>query len=181
MLAQPHAGHGVEGAIVAVGRIGGEQPLGLLLRRLVQVALDEHLDVLEARGVVVRRKFEHAFQQQLRVIEDVTLDADARQQAHRLHVVAVLQQEGADQLLRGRELAVREQRRRGDHLRGQLLERGDVRRGRRGVLGSPVRRYRPSSMPQLAGRAWLMFTARRKASMASGAWRSTTWQWPRSW
>ena len=112
-----------------------EQLIGLLLRRLVQVALDEHLDVLEARGLIVRRKFEHAFQQQLRVIEDVTLDADAGQQAHRFHLVAVLQEEGADHLLRGRELPVREQGRRGYHLGGQLFERGDVRRGRGGVLG----------------------------------------------
>ena len=44
-----------------------------------------------------------------------------------------------------------------------------------------VIRNSPSSMLQLAGSAGLMFTPRRKASMASGACFSATWHCPRSW
>ena len=43
-----------------------------------------------ARGAVVGREREHRLEQQLRIIEHVALDPDARQQAHGLDVVAVL-------------------------------------------------------------------------------------------
>ena len=63
------------------------------------MALDEDLGVVEAGRVVVRRQIEHRLEQQLRIVENVALDANAREQTHGLDVMAVLQQEGANEML----------------------------------------------------------------------------------
>ena len=61
--------------------------------------LHQHLRVVEARRVIIRGQLEHPLEQQLRIIEHVALDADAREQPHRLDVVAVLEQERPHELL----------------------------------------------------------------------------------
>ena len=83
--------------------------------------------------------------------------------------------EGADDVLGRREVAVGEQaawpaRPRG----GRLCSVATCAAAVAAFFASPVMRYRPSSMLQLAGSAGLMFTARRKASIARGASRSAT-------
>ena len=93
---------------------------------------DERFGVLGARQAVVRGEFQHRGQQQLGIIEYLAGDADARQQAHRLDVVAVLQQECPDRRLRAIQVSVHEQGRRGNHLarqaaQGRHVARGDAR------------------------------------------------------
>ncbi len=127
VLPETDAGQRMERAVVAIGAIRGEQLLGLLLRLLVHVALDQDLRIVEARGVIVGRQVEHRLEQQLRIVEHFALHADAREQPHGLDVVAMLEQEGANELLGLGQLAVREQRRRRHDLGRQLLQRGDVR------------------------------------------------------
>src|SRR4029077_5218640 len=76
---------------------------------------------------------EHRLEQQLRIVEYLALDADAREQTHGLDVVTVLEQEGADELLGLREFAVREQCCRRHHLGRQFFQRRDMRGRLRGV------------------------------------------------
>ena len=60
--------------------------------------------------------------------------ADLGEQPHGLRMVAVAEQEGADDLLGGGEIAVGEERGRRHHFGGRLRERLAVRSGDRGVL-----------------------------------------------
>ena len=60
--------------------------------------------------------------------------ADLGEQPHGFRLVAVFEQVGPDDLLGRGEVAVGEQRRRGDHLGREVLERGDVSGGGGGVL-----------------------------------------------
>ena len=66
----------------------------LFLCRRVHVSLHQNLGIVEARCVIVRGQIEHPLEQELRIIEHVALDADAREQPHCLDLVAVFDQEG---------------------------------------------------------------------------------------
>ena len=60
--AESHPGHRMERAVVAIVGVRGQKLRGLLLRPLVEVALDEDLRVVETGRVIVRRHIEHALQ-----------------------------------------------------------------------------------------------------------------------
>ena len=69
----------MERAVVAIGTIHGKQLLGLLVRLWVHVALDEDLGIIKPSRVIIRRQIEHRLQQQLRIVEYVPPEADARE------------------------------------------------------------------------------------------------------
>ena len=137
VLPKAHAGGRIERAVSAILGLGGQQLCGLILGLAVQVALDQQLRVVEARGMVIGRALEHRLEQYLRIIEYLALDADARQQTHGLDVIAMLEQERADELLGCPRLAVGEQRGRRHHLIRQCFQCRDVRGRRRRVRGLP--------------------------------------------
>ena len=76
-------------------------------------------------------------EQQFRIVVHLELHADLCQQPHTLDVVAVSQQEPADELFGGNDVAVGKQARGGRHLRGQAFQLGDVLGGEFGVAGAP--------------------------------------------
>src|SRR5215472_13861394 len=144
VLAEPDGGECMDGAEVAIGGIGGEEPGGLLPGLFVEVALVEDPYVVGARGLIVRRQLEYSFEEQLRVIEHIALDTNARQEPHGLDVMAVPQEEGAYQLLGRSELPVGEEPSGSHHLGGELFQRCDVggrRGGVGGLAGHPVEAF----------------------------------------
>jgi len=106
LLTETDERHRLEHAVTALGRILGEQPIGLFLRLPVQVAVDQKLRIIEARRPIVGSKLEDGLEQQLRIIERLARDCDAREQAHRLDIMTMLEQERADDPLGGRQIAV---------------------------------------------------------------------------
>ena len=92
----------------------------------VLVPLQERERVVVSHGLIIGRERERALEQQLRIVEDLELHADARQQAHPLHMITVLQEIAADDLLGRVHLAVGEHAVRGDNLLRQVRERRDV-------------------------------------------------------
>ncbi len=72
-------------------------------------------------------------EQQLGIVEDIACDPDPREQAHRFDIVAMLCQDSADDRFGRGEVAIGEQRCRGDDLRAQPGECGDVGLGGDGV------------------------------------------------
>ena len=86
--------------------IGSQQLLHLLLSLLVQVPLAEDLRIIESSRLIVRSQIQHSLQQKLRIVEDIPLDANARQEPHRFDVMSMLQQKGAGDLLGLRQFAV---------------------------------------------------------------------------
>src|SRR5579872_3642931 len=135
--AQPYLSEGVEREIVSVGPIGGEQFLYLLLGLEVQLALREHLGVLESGSVVVWREIEEPFEQQLSINVTVALHRDTREQTHGLDVMAVPEQEGANEFLGPGKLTVREQGGRCHDLWGQFAQPGSLRSSLRGICSLP--------------------------------------------
>src|SRR6185437_6962536 len=91
-----------------------------------QVALREHLRILETCQVVVRRKLEDSFEEQLRVVENVAFQSNTGQQTHSLDVITVPAEIIADELFGRRDLAVGEQRRRRYYLGRQFSQRRHV-------------------------------------------------------
>jgi len=85
------------------------------------MALEKDLRIVESRCQVIRCQIEHRLEQQLSIVEYVPLDADAREQTHGFDVVAVLDQESADERLGRRQIAVREKRRRRHDLGREFL------------------------------------------------------------
>ena len=77
---------GVHGAVEFVVRIRFEQHPDLLHGQLELLALAQDIDVVEPRGPEIRPEDQCAFQQELRVVENVEFSADIRQQAHSLGV-----------------------------------------------------------------------------------------------
>ena len=134
VLAEADAGGRVERAVLAILRLELQQLLELRARLAVLVALDQHQRIVVARGAVVGRQREHGLEQQLRIVQHVARDADLRQQAHGLDVIAMLQQIGADDVLGGRQFAVGKQARGQYDLGRQALERRHMLRGRGGVV-----------------------------------------------
>jgi hypothetical protein len=83
-------GVGIRGAEELVARLLGQQLVQLPQGLRGLVALDQGGGVVVAGRIVVGRLLQHRCQQNFRVIEDVELHADASEEPHRLHVVAVL-------------------------------------------------------------------------------------------
>jgi len=107
------------------------------------VQLDEHTDVILAREPIVGGLREHRGEQQLGVVVYLVSDADAREQAHRLDVIAVLQQVGADQRLGRLQITVREQPGRGNDVARQLAQCRHVTARHGGVLRLPDHAVQP--------------------------------------
>ena len=94
MLTEPDAGQRIKHPVVSIGRIRSQQLLHLLLSLLVHVAFAEDLRVIESSSLVLGREVQNAFQQKLRVVQDVAFDANAGQEPHCLDVMPVFEQEG---------------------------------------------------------------------------------------
>src|SRR5215469_11981246 len=107
--AQPHLSQGMEGQIASVGSIGGKQSLDLPLGLEVQLALLEHLRIIEPGGVVIRRELEDSLEEQLSIAVDLALHGDVREQPHGFDMMPVLEQERAYEVLGPGELPVRQQ------------------------------------------------------------------------
>ncbi len=133
IVTQPHGGGRGQGAVVAVFRILRQQPVDLHRRQDVFLALDQGLRIIVTRRAVVGFEFQYGFEEGFGVVEHITGQADAGQQAHGLRVVARLQQEGADNVFGRFQVAVGKQGRRGHHFRRQGLQRGDMVSGQAGL------------------------------------------------
>ena len=134
MFAEPDQAGGIQHVEGAVPRIILEKQVEFTTRGHVLMELDEHSRILEARGPVRGCHLQHRRQQQLSVIEHLAGDADARQQPHRLHMIAVLQEKGADHGLRHIQVPVREQTRGGHHPGWQTAQRRHVIRRHGGLV-----------------------------------------------
>ena len=108
MVAEPYSRRRAQGPVIDVLRIELQQSVELLDGFGVLVAVEEHAGVVAAQFYVIRRHFERRRQQNLGVVEHFARDADAREQPHGLDVIAVAQQERANLLFRGGELAIAE-------------------------------------------------------------------------
>src|SRR5882762_10840897 len=128
MSAEATASVGVEGPVGRVVRLERQELVCLLDRLQVLVTLHEHGGVLIARCTVVWRKHQYALEQELGIVEYLKLDANLRQQPHRFDVVAVRLQKLAHELLRGVQLALKEQVGRVYDRGWQFRERRQVRR-----------------------------------------------------
>ncbi len=100
---------------------------------LVAVQLGEDERVLVARRLVVGRALEHRGEQHLGIEVDLVRDADARQQPHRLDVIAVLEEVGPDQRLGRLEITVGEETGAEHHVLRQRAQRRHVARRQGGV------------------------------------------------
>ena len=69
--------------------------------------LQQHQGIVVAGGPIVGCELEDGLEQQLRIVEDIALEPDPREQAHGLDVVAMLEQVGTDDVLRRCQLTVR--------------------------------------------------------------------------
>jgi hypothetical protein len=75
--------------------------VNLLERLRVLLAVHEHLRVVIARGVIIRREFQDAFQQELGIVQNLEFHSDSGEQAHPFDVGGVLLQELTNHLLGG--------------------------------------------------------------------------------
>ena len=98
MVAQSSACGCQVGLVSAVAGLESAELIQFGQGGLVAMATQQHGGVVEASGTIVRLHRQYGAEQQFRIIERVTLDANARQQSHGLNMVAVLQEIGADQL-----------------------------------------------------------------------------------
>ena len=98
-----------QGAVIRIVGIHLQQKPGLLQRLAMFVPLDQRMRIVVPCRVVLRLQHQHRREQGFGVIQRIIGDRDLRQHAHRLGVVAVAQQEGADDLFGSRRLPIREQ------------------------------------------------------------------------
>ena len=129
MIAEPDGRRGVQGAVVDVLRVEFQQPIELGDGLGVLVAVQQHAGVVAPQFDVVRGHLQGRGQQDLGIIEHLARDADAGQQPHRLDMIAVAQQERANELFGGREVAFAEQTGRGDDLWRKRFQLVRVRGG----------------------------------------------------
>jgi hypothetical protein len=106
VLAHADAHGRVRDSVGPIARLDAQQPLDLLERLHVLVPGEEREHVVVAHRVVIGLEQQCALEQQLRIVIHVQLHADLCQQSHALHVIAVPQQELADELLGGDDVAV---------------------------------------------------------------------------
>ena len=137
MPAKTNQVRGREHAQLAAARIIFEQLRKLLLGVLILVKLDQDVGELQPRRTVAGRPLQDRLQQQLRVIEDLARDADAGQQPHCLHVIAVGDQPCAHQRLRDFQITVFEKPDGGEDLCGHLAQSGQMAGSGVGILGLP--------------------------------------------
>ena len=135
MIPEAHAASGELNPQLAVVGLLLEHRLDLSEGLRVPVKLQKHAGVFSARGSIVRCPLEHGRQQDLRIIEYAPGNADARQEPHGLHMIAVREQVGAHPRLGAVEIAVGEQRHAGQHLRRELRQARDAARRLLGWLG----------------------------------------------
>lgn len=111
------------------------------------VTLDQALRIIAACGDVIGHEIEHAGEQQLGIVEHLARHRDLCQQAHRLDLVAMFDEIGADHLLGGFEFAIVEQRGGGNHRGRQGGERRDMRGGERGIRRVAAKAIHPLEHP----------------------------------
>ena len=134
VFAESDAGGGVERSKLRISRFERQEFLELDARRLVLVALDQRQRIIVACGTVIRRQHEHRLEQQFGIVEHAARHADFRQQAHGFDLVSMLEQVGADDVLRRREFAIREQAGGRDDLGRQAPQRCHVLRRHGGIF-----------------------------------------------
>ena len=137
-VAESGAHRRVGRTVSAIAGIELEQFLHLPARLEVLVALDQDDCVFVARQAMVGRDGERALEQQFGVIDDIEIQADLREQPHRLDVIAMGQEIPADDILGVAHLAVRVHAE-GGHDLGRKL--------RRGAILDPPRLLRPPFDP----------------------------------
>ena len=109
MLAETDRDFGGERAIVGIVGVDRQQPVDLGPGLGMSVPPCQALGIIMARGVVIGREAQDGLEQRLGIVEDLACDADPGEQTHRIGMIAVAQQIGADDLLGGHEIAVGEQ------------------------------------------------------------------------
>ena len=97
--------------------------------------LHQGLGIVVSRRAMVGRQGQHRLQQQFRIIQHVARDPDLGQKPHRLRMIAMPQEEGADDVFRRRQIAVGEQGCRRHHLGRQIAKRRDMGGGGRRIVG----------------------------------------------
>ena len=135
VLTQTHGAGGGQDPVVDIGRIDLQQPLDLLAGRLMLLPLDQRFGIVVARRPVIGLQGQDGLQEDVRVVQRIVRQGDARQQAHGFGMIALGEQEVPRDALGKAQVAVGKQRGCGDHLRWQGLERRHVLGGGFGVLG----------------------------------------------
>ncbi len=86
-----------------------QQRVQFVPRLHVLLASVQHGGVVGPRCLVVRRQLQDRFQQPFGLIQDVSVDADAGQQAQRFGIFTVLTQVGTQEVFRPPQFAIAEQ------------------------------------------------------------------------
>ena len=136
MFAQSDARSRIQPLIVEpVLRILLEQLLEFAARLGIFVKLDEHLGIFLARCAIFGRQPEDRRQQDFRIVVHLSCDADAREQAHGLHLIAVLQKIGSHHRFGRVQIAVLEQSGCGHDLSRNCAKGRHMARRHRRILG----------------------------------------------
>ena len=108
MVAKTDGRRRMERAVVDVLRVEFQETVELGQGLCVLVAVEQHAGIVASQFDVVRGHLKRRGQQDLGVIEYLARDANAGQEAHRLDLVAMAQQERADQVFCRRQVAFAE-------------------------------------------------------------------------
>src|SRR4051794_25660043 len=79
MLTEANKRQGMQHPVISIGRIDSQQLQYLLRRLLVHVPFAQDLRIVETSSLILRCQIQNALQQKLRIVQDIALDADARQ------------------------------------------------------------------------------------------------------
>jgi hypothetical protein len=132
VAAEAHGRCRRQGAIVEIGGVERQESLQLLAGGGVAVAIHQAARIFQARRAMVGLQLEHGGQEQLGIVQHAARHADFGQQPHRLGVIPMAQEEGADPPFGWIQVPVGEQGRAGHHLAWKGRQGGDMgRRGRR--------------------------------------------------
>src|SRR5262249_53696375 len=99
----------VQYKIIPVLGFAAQEDIDLLMCLQVFLPVDQYANVVQACSAVIRRDLHSGFEELFRFIENVALVLDSAQQPQGLDMVARYEQICAENVLRCRQIAVREQ------------------------------------------------------------------------
>ena len=89
VVTEANPGRRLRAAVGAIARLALKELVELIQGPRVFVPPEEHLDIVEARGRIIRGEGKHGRKQQFGIIQHIKFGADPGEQAHRLDMVAV--------------------------------------------------------------------------------------------
>src|SRR5882757_2675160 len=111
MVSEADARGRVERQVLPVLRLQLQERLEFFAGPKVLLPVKEDAGILEPGGSVVRGEFQDGREQNLRIVQYLTCNADTGEQSHGLDMIAMLQKVGPHNVLRRQPVAVRKQRR----------------------------------------------------------------------